>query len=163
MPVPILATLKDGWRREKTSLCSKTGIKMNVRNDSFVKRLIKNPASYLKTLLLAAIFLSNFGCATHDPLAGWTFRQFDDYAPASERHHFQLNKDIENDCQAFIAANHLDLESAITGFYEDGTGRHPVAFEADKGKDVWNYYLFYDKNNERIKVLKHYRGRYWNP
>jgi hypothetical protein len=116
---------------------------------------------------LLAIFLCGFGCSTSkptpDPLAGWTLRQFDDFAPPSERHHYQLDKMITDDYQDFLKKNSLDT-TAITGFYEDGTGQRAVEFEAfEIGPNVktseintsWHYVLIYDKENKRIKTIKY--------
>jgi len=76
------------------------------------------------------------------------------------------NKAITDDYKDYIQKFSQD-EKAYLGpilYYENGQGQHIVTFEVDKhGKDVWDHYLFYDKNNKRIKVEKIYRGRYWNP
>jgi hypothetical protein len=112
------------------------------------------------------MFLCGFGCSsskpTPDPLAGWTSRGFDDYLPSLQRHHYQLDKAITDDYQDFIKKNNLILSGAITGFYEDGTGQHAVEFIAfPHGENAtWNYVLIYDKENQRIKVIKYGYTRY---
>lgn len=112
------------------------------------------------SFLFAAIVLA--GCATQrtDPLAGWTFREFDQFAVASQQHHYQLDKSVADDYQNFIAKNNLDLIGAITGFYEDGTGRHAVEFEGYKNHTSWHYVLIYNKDNKRINLIKYNRSRF---
>ncbi len=40
-------------------------------------------------------------------------------------------------------------------FYEDGTGQHAVRIELEVGLDEYvDYYLFYDKSNQRTKVMR---------
>jgi hypothetical protein len=73
---------------------------------------------------------------------------------------------IEKDYQDYIQklpANDQKYTS-VNGYYKDGTGQHAIQMEVlVGGKDSWDHYLFYDKNNKRIKVEKIHRGRYWNP
>jgi hypothetical protein len=101
------------------------------------------------------------GCATPrqnpDPLNGWTFRQFDAFVTSLDRHHYHLDKAIIDDYQGFITKNKLSTLDAITGFYEDGTGQHAVRFVAfpNNQKATWQYVIIYDKENQRIRVIKY--------
>jgi hypothetical protein len=142
-----------------------------------MKTQIRNFISHfglISLVLVAAIFWTT-GCgmwlmggdptaSSHqppDPLAGWTFRGFDDFLPSHQRHHYQLDKAITDDYQDFIAKNKLDTLSAITGFYEDGTGQHAIEFEAfNSGNTSWQYALIYDKEDKRIKVIRYNQRRY---
>ena len=129
-----------------------------------MKTPFKNPINNFAPafLMLMAMFLLGFGCNTSkptpDPLAGWKIM----HGKNAE----DLDKTLAGDYQSYIQnlpPNEKNYVGSIF-FFEDETGQHAVTFEVDKyGKDVWNYYLFYDKNNKRIKVIKSYRGRYWNP
>jgi len=38
-----------------------------------------------------------------NPIADWTFRALDEYAPPRDQHHFRLSKAITDDYQQFIA------------------------------------------------------------
>jgi hypothetical protein len=127
--------------------------------DPFMKPSTRAPLNYLIILFLTGTSIGHFGCASSkpkpDPLAGWKIIL--SQAP---------NEMISRDYQDYI--QHLPLDERNYGgpvfYFGNGTGMHAVTFEMDKyGKDVWNYYIFYDKYNKRTKVLKYNRGRYWNP
>jgi hypothetical protein len=93
-----------------------------------------------------------------DPLAGWTFKPFPGWeVPPYGRNTNHLDKVVIDDYQDFIGNEHLDLFGAITGFFEDSTGRHAVEFQAfPPGKNAtWNYVLIYDKENKKVKVIKY--------
>jgi hypothetical protein len=110
------------------------------------------------SILIALCLIT--GCITSikppapDPLVGWTFRVFDDFAVPSDQHHYHLDKAITHDYQVYIANNKLDLIGAIRGFYEDGTGQSAVEFEAERGHSYWRFVLIYNKDNKRIKTVK---------
>jgi len=126
-----------------------------------MKFLIENSFKYFGALFLTTMLIIGSGCTTPkpmpDPLAGWTFRQFDDFAQPSGRHHYQLNKAVEDDCKTFISTNHLNTLGAITGYFEDGKGQTAVEFEAfpPNQNASWHYVLIYDKKNIRIKMVKY--------
>jgi hypothetical protein len=129
-----------------------------------MKTPFKNPINNFAPvfLMLIGMLLLGFGCNTSkptlDPLAGWKIM----HGKNAE----DLDKILAGDYQSYIQNLQPNEKNYVgsTFFFEDETGRHAVTFEVDKyGKDVWNYYLFYDKDNKRIKVIKSYRGRYWNP
>lgn len=121
---------------------------------------MKRSVSHLGMIILAAAFLCGSGCTTskpaRDPLTGWIFRPFDDFAAPSDRHHYQLAESITKDYQSFISANHLDTFGAVTGFYENSKGQHAVTFEAFPSNQnaAWHYVLIYDNKNVREKVIK---------
>ncbi|MBW8864770.1 MAG: hypothetical protein JF609_07580 [Verrucomicrobia bacterium] len=132
-----------------------------------MKTRIKNSARFLSlALALSAVVLFGCRCSTSkptpDPLAGWTFRTFDQFEPPSGQHHYHLDKTISDDYQDFIAKNKLSLVGAITGFYEDMTGQHAVRFEAipPDAYSSWTYVLIYDKQNHRVKIIKYDEHRY---
>jgi hypothetical protein len=109
-----------------------------------------------------------FGCSctpqkpTPDPLVGWTFRTFDDFLPASQQQHFYLEKAVADDYQGFIKDNKLSLLGAVTGFFEDGTGRRAIQFGAfmPGANASWKYVLIYDQGNKRINMIKYDFKRY---
>ena len=116
----------------------------------------KNPLNSFAPifLVLMAVLLLGFGCNTSkpipDPLAG--FHRADEAD-------MDKNKAITDDYKDYIQKFSQD-EKAYLGpilYYENGQGQHIVTFEVDKhGKDVWDHYLFYDKNNKRIKTTIKY-------
>ena len=123
-----------------------------------MKALVKNSASYFGILFLAAIFLSNFGCAMSkpepDPLAG--FHRADEA-------NMDKNRAIVDDYGDYLKKL-SPKEKQYVGpilYFENGTGQHAVRIETDiGGKDCWYHVLFYDKDNKRIKVIKYFYGRY---
>ena len=110
-------------------------------------------------LALCMMVLSGCSCSTtkQDPLAGFHW---------SSLGNLYSNKTISDDYKDYIQKLSPE-ERKYTGpifFYEDGAGQHAVQIEVlVGGKDSWDHYMFYDKNNKRIKAEKIHRGRYWNP
>jgi len=105
-------------------------------------------------LMVAAMFVLGLGCKTPDPLAGW------------QKTYGEEPSQIVKDYQDYIQKLPPEERNYVgpVFYYKDSTGQQALTFEVDKyGKDVWSHYLFYDKNNKRIKVVKYYRGQYWNP
>jgi len=45
-------------------------------------------------------------------------------------------------------------------FFEDGTGRQAVKITIDWHGTWWRHVLIYDKDNNRIRVIKHKSGSY---
>jgi len=94
---------------------------------------------------------------TSDPLAGWQKVYNSGPDPA-------VVKDYQDYIQQLPPIGPKGDYVGPVFFYENKAGQHAVTFEYDKpNKDVWVYYLFYEKNNRRINVEMTYRGRYWNP
>jgi hypothetical protein len=122
-----------------------------------MKTLIKENVGCLGIFFLMTILLSNFGCATPNPLAGWTYKPFPGWEnPPSAHNTNHLDSAVVDDYRKFISDQHLDLLSAITGFYEDGKGQTAIGFQAfpPNKNATWSYVLIYDKKNTRIKVIK---------
>ncbi|HTB85791.1 MAG TPA: hypothetical protein VK742_19260 [Candidatus Sulfotelmatobacter sp.] len=91
-----------------------------------------------------------------DPLVGWKVMDIG-------REREPVNDILKGDYQDFIEkippVGPKGSYISPIFIYEDMTGQHAVNFEYFKiNRDVWNYYLFYDKNNKRIKVIKYYLG-----
>lgn len=122
-----------------------------------MKQIVKYSNCIAFILALCAIINSGCRCAAtkQDPLAGW-----------QKVYNHDPDAAIVKDYQDYIHKL-VPQERNYVGpifYYEDGQGQHAVTFEVDKyGKDVWNHYLFYDKEDKRTKVIKYYRGQYWNP
>ena len=121
-----------------------------------MKKTIKYSNSFGFVFALCIMIISGCSCNTtkQDPLAGWR----KDYGKLDQ----SIVTDYQNYIQKLSPAEKTYLGPIF--FYEDGQGQHAVTFEVDKyGKDVWNHYLFYDKDNKRINVITNYMGQYWNP
>jgi hypothetical protein len=75
----------------------------------------------------------------------------------------QHDKAITDDYKAYalkVFPKDRDFFFSEINFYEDGTGRHAVRIELEPGlREYVEYYLFYDKNNVRTKVMK---GKSWH-
>lgn len=105
-------------------------------------------------LLIAFIWAS--GCAfprykpvpTPDAIKGW-------------KHCDHVDQAIIDDYQAFAHQVWPDGPTylmAEVDLYEDGTGKHAVRIELGEQPKHIDYYLLYDTNNVRIKVIK---GKIW--
>jgi hypothetical protein len=122
-----------------------------------MKKIIKYSNYFGFVLALCMMVISGCSCSTSkpDPLAGWK-------AVVSQDPNSMISKDYQDYIQKLPPEERNYVGPVF--YFEDGTGQHAVTFEVDKyGKDSWDHYLFYDKNNKRIKVEKIHRGRYWNP
>jgi hypothetical protein len=91
-----------------------------------------------------------------DPLAGWHILGSN----------LDTNKAVSDDYHAYI--NKLPPKerehSYIINYFEDGTGRHAVSIGVSidglwQGTEWWHV-LIYDKENERIRVIKYKKGHY---
>jgi hypothetical protein len=88
------------------------------------------------------------GCATPNPLAGWHFSNLDN---------LRSNPAITADCHDYVQK----LPSRQKGFidsvdyFEDGTGQHAVDIKIVFNGTRWEHVLIYNKENKRIKVIKH--------
>jgi hypothetical protein len=107
-------------------------------------------------ILLLAMFVWIVGCATTapNPLAGWQ----KDYDTRPD------DPIIEKDCNDFIKTFQPvgQRPAQITGLYKDGTGQHAANIEIFKYHQnaSCEYFLIYDKDDKRIKVIKYGCGRY---
>jgi hypothetical protein len=112
--------------------------------------------TFLFILLAASICWT--GCemfASHtNPLVGWQ----KDY---NSRPGDQV---IEKDCNDFIKTFQPvgERPAQITGLYKDGTGQHAANIEIFKYHQnaSCQYFLIYDKDDKRIKVIKYGCGSY---
>jgi hypothetical protein len=115
-----------------------------------------NIARFAFCILLVALFW-DAGCATRtpDPLAGWRCIGYN----ASS-----VDKTIRDDYQDFIQklpTNERGYNVGPIQFFEDGMGKHAVEFEVFVGGNTsWRCALIYDKENKRVKVIKHDHSRY---
>lgn len=114
--------------------------------------------------LVAGIWM--VGCATPNPVEGWTCHDANldppnqplgaGYEPSGWIYH--IDQTIIDDSQAYIQnvkSKHRDLNVDEVDFYEDGTGRHAVRFTVETDLEEYaEYYLMYDQNNVRTKVIK---------
>jgi len=98
--------------------------------------------------LLLAAFVWLVGCATPNPLVGWHVSNTDN---------LRANQTITEDCRIYIEK----LPSKQKGFvdsvdyFEDGKGQHAVDIKIGLNGTMWEHVLFYDRQNQRIKVIKH--------
>ena len=116
----------------------------------------KNPIKIFAPvfLVLVAMFLLGFGCNTSkptpDPLAGFH---------VSSLGNLDANKAITADCKNYIQTLSPEekkyLGPSPIGFFEDGTGQNAVRIEIDLNGTAWFHDLIYDKDNRRIKTIKH--------
>jgi hypothetical protein len=121
-----------------------------------MKKIIKYSNYFVFTLALCVIIISGCSCSTtkQDPLVG--------FHTASKNPEQAVVNDYQDYIQKLSSAEKKYLGPIL--YYEDGRGQYVITFEVDKhGKDVWDHYLFYDKDGKRTKVIKYYRGQYWNP
>jgi hypothetical protein len=88
---------------------------------------------------------------TTKPLVGWYLD-----GGAASRH----NQAITNDYQAYARKVWPQDPIIDVNFYENGAGRHAVRIELEPGSRTFvEYYLIYDANDVRIKVI---RGKTWH-
>jgi len=113
----------------------------------------------LYCLTLTAL-LSAAGCigpkSPPNPLVGWQVLR--------PEHGEKLDRRIIDDYRDYIQKNltgkgYFIDENAIW-FLKDGTGQHAVTIEIPSN-GVWlEHVLIYDKENNRVKVIKYANGRY---
>ena len=118
-----------------------------------------SPTRFASYILLAAFFLTA-GCMTPkpspDPLAGWK--------PLFGSDREEVDVAIKDDCQKFIQTLPPDQRGYNLGpifFFEDSTGQHAASFEVfESGNSSWRYAVIYDKENNRVNVIKYGHRRY---
>jgi hypothetical protein len=123
-----------------------------------IKYLINGSKLTIPCVLFALIMAGCAGLSHHsDPLAGWKYMYLG-----------QLDQAIVQDYEAFIETlppdERIQLDKYSIGPYEDENGNHAVKFEIGKSGifhgTFWDYVLFYNKDNKRIKVVKYAAGKY---
>jgi uncharacterized protein YceK len=96
-----------------------------------------------------------------DLVKGWTCYNANLQPP--NRHdpgepYYQIDKAIIDDYTAYahsVWPKGHDFFISEVDYYEDGTGQHAVRIELETGlRRYREYYLFYDKNNVRTKVMR---------
>ncbi|WP_237712383.1 hypothetical protein [Pedosphaera parvula] len=98
------------------------------------------------------------GCAASrpdpNPLQGWNY--------CFSRNPFRSNKTVLDDYHDYIQKLPPEERKfvGIINFFEDGTGQHAVQIEIPLNGTWWEHDLIYDKENKRVKVIKHRNGRY---
>jgi hypothetical protein len=108
-------------------------------------------------LALCVMVISGCSCSAPkptppmpDPLAGFHVSSFDP------------NKAISDDYQDYIRtlSSGEQRSAGPIFYYEDGTGQHAVEIKVGLSGTVWLHILIYDKDNKRIKTIKHAIGHY---
>jgi hypothetical protein len=113
-------------------------------------------------LLLVAIGCASSSKTESNPLVGWTFHPFNQFALSSSQHRHYIDSAVAEDCRNFIAKNNLLVRNSISGIYEDGTGKQAVdfvGFSVNKSES-WHYVLIYNQFHKRIKVVQYDQHKY---
>ena len=123
-----------------------------------MKTQFKNPINKFAPLflMLVTMFLLGFGCNTSkptpDPLVG--FQRDFEFDPYSNN---KSDKAIYADVQDYMKQEKI---AGPVMAYKDGTGQHAINIHVGINGTSWEYVLFYDKNDKRIKVIKYADGHY---
>lgn len=124
------------------------------------------PLQNFTRVTICACLLIATGCASSkpkpNPIAGWTFHPFNQYALPSAPHRSTIDPAIAADCQRFVASNQLLLRNTISGVYQDRTGKQAidfVGFSINKSES-WHYVLVYNQFHKRVKVIKYDQHKY---
>jgi len=108
------------------------------------------------------------GCAAPNPVKGWTSHNANLDEPNLQKGQsfhapYHIDQAIIDDYQVYarkVWPKDRDFFISEVDFYEDGTGRHAVRIELEPGlREYKEYYLMYDTNNVRTKVIK---GKTWH-
>jgi hypothetical protein len=99
------------------------------------------------------------GCEASNPVKGWTGHDARLEPPNQQNgKSYHIDQAIIDDYQAYahkVWPKDRDFFISEVYFYEDGTGRHAVMIELEpKLRENKIYYLMYDTNNVRTKVVK---------
>jgi hypothetical protein len=111
--------------------------------------------------LVACVWIA--GCATPDPVKSWN-----SWSPIDEetQRHAALDKAIKADYLAYahkVWPKGRDFFIFEVEYYEDGTGRHAVRIVLEPGLHKYKeYYLMYDTNNVRTKVIRIHVPAVWS-
>jgi len=132
------------------------------------------PALFL--ILPAAVCLWLVGCSSPNPVKGWKSHYANLDQPNLTNYHnypntwyyrpdqiYHIDQAIIDDYKAYahkVWPKDRDFFISELYFYEDGTGRHAVKIVLETGSRKFKeYYLMYDTNNVRTKVIK---GKTWH-
>ena len=103
-------------------------------------------------LALSVAVISGCSCSAPkpDPLAGWK--------SASKNPDQAITNDYQDYIQKLPPKGKDFVGSVI--FFEDGTGQHAIDIGIGVNGRWWRHILIYDKENNRIKVIKYKTGGY---
>jgi hypothetical protein len=110
---------------------------------------------YGLVLALAATLVWGCGCCTSkptpDPLAGWQ-------GDFSE----QPDKLIVDDYQHYIEKLPSEERKCarVSDWRKDATGQHAIVIEVALDGTWWEHVLIYNKDSQRIKIIKYCNGGY---
>jgi hypothetical protein len=119
---------------------------------------VNNRQPILSVLLAAVVLVA--GCASPNdtrpipsPLEGWHSLSLDD---------FNSNKAIADDYQVYLQELRGKKRQFIfsVDYAQDGTGQRAVHIKQGVSGTYWEHFLFYDRDNKRIKVIKYRNGGY---
>ena len=87
-------------------------------------------------------------------MLGWSLCRSQDPA--------ELNKAIRDDYQSYIQKLPPDEKKFVGGIhlFEDGTGQNAVRIEVNLNGTRWAHVLIYDKENNRVNLIKYASGKY---
>jgi hypothetical protein len=110
---------------------------------------------WLAFAILSAALLGGSGCATNqpDPLAGWRFYKGDHFDKA-------ITDDYKNYIQKLPPKVKYYIDPYSIWLFEDGAGQHAVKIEIPLNGTYVEHILFYDKDDNRIKVIVRSGGKY---
>lgn len=117
-----------------------------------MKKMVKYSNRFGIVLALCVMVISGCSCSapkpTANPLAGWHY---------SHNESVNSHKIIVDDYKAYIQTLSPNEKNyaRVNGFYGDGTGQHAVRIEIDLDGTAWFHDLIYDKDDKRIKSIKH--------
>ena len=122
--------------------------------------MMKN-TRYIFSFILLAASMCWTGCemfASHtNPIAGWK-------GGTTAYQGVKLDKAITDDYKDYIQKLPPEDRNAVADFniqfYEDGFGQRAVEISMPLDGTWWKHVLIYDKNGQRIKVVKYVSGHY---
>jgi hypothetical protein len=116
----------------------------------------------ISTLITALILAAGctgpeLGQSPLNPADGWNFLRSQDPD--------KLDKAIKDDYQAYIQSLPPMEKSHVGGvnLFGDGKGQHAVTIGVHHPpQQEWTHVLFYNKENQRVRVFKYFSDRYQN-
>ena len=109
---------------------------------------------------MVAVCIWAGGCTAADPVKDWKFCCMTEPGTldGSLPEDCHISKTIVDDYVAYargVWPKDRDFFVASVSIYEDGTGRHAARLELETGlREFQEYFLMYDTNNVRVKVIK---------
>jgi hypothetical protein len=117
-----------------------------------MKKMIKHSNYFGFVLALCMMAISGCSCSAPkpmpDPLAGFH---------VVDLQHLDDNKTIAADYDDYLQKLPPNEKkyARVNGYYVDNAGQHAVRIEIDLNGTAWFHDLIYDKDNTRIKSIKH--------